>query len=120
VVQPTPKGDDIMSHIGNDAWYEQQEDNFLEDYGSLVNVLQEYHQAMANQSDKTENELSFEVIRVACKLFPKWKKLLPTEILEKAMNFYEDYLDSGRFHNGKYKSEEGEEILPSYFEPRDV
>mgnify|MGYP003121012492 FL=1 len=109
-----------MSHIGNDAWYEQQQDTFLEDYGSLINVLQEYHQAMANQSDKTENELSFEVIRVACKLFPKWKKLLPTQILEKAIDFYEDYLDSGRFHDGEYKSKEGEEILPSYFEPRDV
>ena len=40
-----------MSHIGNDAWYEQQQDTFLEDYGSLINVLQEYHQVMANQSD---------------------------------------------------------------------
>ena len=100
-----------MSHIGNDAWYEQQQDTFLEDYGSLINVLQEYHQVMANQSDKSENEISLEVIRVACKLFAKWKKLLPTEILEKAMDFYDDNFESGGFHRGKYKSEEGAAIL---------
>ena len=76
-----------MSHIGNDAWYEQQEDNFLEDYGSLINVIQEYHQVMANQSDKSENELSFEVIKAACKLFPKWKKLLSNKVAIEASSF---------------------------------
>jgi len=108
-----------MSHNGNDAWYERKNDEFLEDYGSLVKAVAEYHGVMANQSSKTENEVSFEIVKVACKLFPKWKQLIPSEIFEKAMDFYDDYIESGSHKIRPYKTKEGKEILPNYFEPKE-
>lgn len=105
-----------MSHIGNDAWYERQNDSFLETYEPLIDAMATYHQVMAGQSDMSERDAEFNIINKATKVFPEWKKLSPLKIVENAHEFYEDYLESGRFHNGKYKSKKGSEILPKFFE----